>query len=399
MVHELDKNKFPELAEHLGRPRLFSTRSKSPTVVDIRTHTAEASNMVWAVPQYSRERVNEAGRVLESQFDWGASNASTDDIWQRLLDHQENLAVVNNWRSSHSYPMNTFQATLRKRAAKIDRSAIFATRIKRLESIQKKLEKREEMKLTQMQDIGGLRAILKDNLSVNTLVDVYNTKRLDHIQAKCNDYISNPKPDGYRSVHLIYKYRGVGRTPHYDDLKVEIQIRSVLQHAWATAVETVGIFTKQALKSSEGDEAWLRFFALASSVLADFEGTPQIPGLPSGARRDKELANLATSLNVRELLRNYQTMLRALERSNTKNAKYFLLTLEPEESRISAKGYLTRDSISANAHYTKIEQEIANKPGAQAVLVKVDSISALRRAYPNYFADTTKFVQALDGYI
>ncbi len=355
-------------------------------------------NMVWAVPQYTRERVNEAGRAVLLPFDYSRDESGSEFV-DRYFAYTGQLAVVNNWRSSHSYPMNTFQATLRKRAAKVDKAAIFATRIKRLESIQKKLQKREDMKLTQMQDIGGLRAILKDNDAVSALVDVYNTKRLDHVQAKCNDYINEPKPDGYRSVHLIYKYRGVGRTPHYDDLKVEIQLRSLLQHAWATAVETVGIFTKQALKSSEGDEAWLRFFALASSVFADFEKTAAIPGIPSGANRDAELRELAIKLNVRELLKTYQGMLRALERSNTKDAKFFLLTLEPDESRITAKGFLTRDSITANEQYTRIEQEMAKRPGAQAVLVKVDSVAALRRAYPNYFADTGKFIQALDDFL
>lgn len=352
-------------------------------------------NMVWATPQFTRERVNEAGRGITSGFKMNVPNETIETYFPRLIKHEDDMNVVNNWRSSHSYPMNTFQATLRKRAGKIDKSALFATRIKRLESIQKKLQKRPDMKLSQMQDIGGLRAILKDNESVEQLVDLYQSRRFDHVMAKCNDYISEPKPDGYRSIHLIYKYRGVGRTPNYDDLKVEIQVRSVLQHAWATAVETVGIFTKQALKSSEGDEAWLRFFALASSAFADFENAPPVPSVPQGAERDKELRALGQSLNVRELLRNYRTMLRALESSSTKDAKFFLLTLEPDENRISAKGYLTRDSISANAHYTRIEQEIAKKPGAQAVLVKVDSVSALKRAYPNYFADTTKFIQAL----
>lgn len=115
--------------------------------------------------------------------------------------------------------------------------------------------------------------------------------------------------------------------------------------------------------------------------------------------RNAELLSLASSLNVREVLRTYQGMLRALERHTTKDAKFFLLTLEPDENRITAKGFLTRDSISANQQYTEMEQSLAKKPGAQAVLVKVDSVSALRRAYQNYFADTTTFIQALNDHL
>ena len=161
---------------------------------------------------------------------------------------------------------------------KLARNCIFATHIKRLESIGKKLEKHDEMKLTQMQDIGGLRAILPKLSDVSALVEKYDTMYLNHEQVKRNDYITAPKPDGYRSFHLIYKYHG--KLPQYDDLKLEIQIRSELQHAWATAVETVGIFTRQALKSSEGDEDWLRFFALASSVIAERENSSPIPEFP-----------------------------------------------------------------------------------------------------------------------
>ncbi|MGO8454211.1 RelA/SpoT domain-containing protein [Rhizobium ruizarguesonis] len=352
--------------------------------------------MVWATPQYNREKINSAGRVLFDPTGWAGSGGSEKD----LVAYLDALAVVNNWRASHGYPLNTFQATLRKRAQKIDRNCIFATRIKRLESITKKLQKHDDMKLSQMQDIGGLRAILQNCGQVYRLKGLYEDRRLTHELAKINDYIANPKPDGYRSLHFIYRYQGGGRTTQYDGLKLEIQMRSVLQHAWATAVETVGIFTKQALKSSEGDANWLRFFALASSVIAGQEESAEIPGVPEDRKiRDQEFRSLANDLNVREVLNTYQTMLKALERHSTKDAKFFLLSLEPEEKRIAARGFLTRDSITANQQYTEMEDRLAKKPGAQAVLVKVDSVAALRRAYPNYFADTTKFIQAVNNYL
>lgn len=353
-------------------------------------------NMVWATPQYKRERVNQSGRVLSDPKGWNGTGSSDADFYAYF----DALITVNNWRASHGYPLNTFQATLRNRAQKIDKNCIFATRIKRLESITKKLQKREEMKLSQMQDIGGLRAIMQNCGQVYRLAGIYEDRRLTHELIKVNDYIQSPKPDGYRSIHFIYRYQGGGRTTQYDGLKLEIQMRSVLQHAWATAVETVGIFTKQALKSSEGDANWLRFFSLASSVIAQQEGTAEVPGVPDDRKqRDEEFKALARELNVREVLNTYQSMLRALERHTTKDAKFFLLTLEPEEKRIAAKGFLTRDSITANEQYTQMEERLADKPGAQAVLVKVDSVAALRRAYPNYFADTTKFIQAVNSYL
>lgn len=356
---------------------------------------SDSNRMVWATPSYLREEVNDAGRAIQR----GAVDLFSEDTrLEDFLHYEKCLSIVNNWRSSHSYPLNTFQATLRLRAKKVSRYSFFATRIKRLESIDRKLRKHSDMKLSQMQDIGGLRAILPSCENVYSLVDIYDTMKLTHEQAKCNDYISKPKTDGYRSVHLIYRYRGKIR--QYDDLKLEIQLRSDLQHAWATAVETVGTFTKQALKSSEGDQNWLRFFALASSVIAERENAPGIPGVPEDTtQRDAELSELSGKLNVRNLLQTYQSTVRELERHSSKDAKFFLLSLEPEQGRLSARGFLTRDSMAANQQYTQLEQEIAKKPGAQAVLVKVDSVSALRRAYPNYFADTTRFMQALNAFL
>ncbi len=84
----------------------------------------------------------------------------------------------------------------------------------------------------------------------------------------------DPKEDGYRSYHLIYQYKGSLQTACYNKLRIEVQLRTKLQHAWATAVEAVGIFTKQALKSNIGDKDWLRLFALMSSEIA-FDEKPR----------------------------------------------------------------------------------------------------------------------------
>lgn len=74
---------------------------------------------------------------------------------------------------------------------------------------------------------------------------------------------------------------------------IEIQFRTHLQHLWATAVETMGIFTKQLLKSGTGDAEVMRFFVLISALFALEENTPPIPET-SGTQDDilKELQQL-----------------------------------------------------------------------------------------------------------
>lgn len=54
-----------------------------------------------------------------------------------------------------------------------------------------------------MQDVGGLRAILEAVDEVNDLVELYRTSRSRHKLFALHDYISTPKVDGYRSIHLV----------------------------------------------------------------------------------------------------------------------------------------------------------------------------------------------------
>ena len=59
---------------------------------------------------------------------------------------------------------------------------------------------------------------------------------------------------------MIYRYSSDKGKKDYNGLLVEIQIRSKLQHLWATAVETVDFFTSQTIKSNQGQKEWVTFF-------------------------------------------------------------------------------------------------------------------------------------------
>ena len=114
--------------------------------------------MPWSFPQYPRNQVDKAGRDLVSHEDQLASSA---------------LRVVEDWRSAHHFPLSLVQATLRKRAKAIDNGAILAQRIKRMSSIEAKLKRYNTTRLTQMQDIGGCRAVMCSLAHVKQLVDEY----------------------------------------------------------------------------------------------------------------------------------------------------------------------------------------------------------------------------------
>jgi Region found in RelA / SpoT proteins len=109
----------------------------------------------------------------------------------------------------------------------------------------------------------GCRAILANDKRVRKLVRELKQKK----DFRVRDYISGPKEDGYRSIHLVGDFsngRG-GVTP------IELQIRTAAQHSWATAVEISDLFTGQAIKSNRGSDEWRQFFHTASDQLALIE--------------------------------------------------------------------------------------------------------------------------------
>ena len=120
-------------------------------------------DMAWVSPLYSRSQIDIAGRVLarddSPEVSASGDNLLADDVqYDRWAEFEIALTAINNWRSSHSFPLNTLQVGLRRLASQVDVHSVVAQRIKRLSSIEAKLRRFPTMKLSQMQDIGGCRA-------------------------------------------------------------------------------------------------------------------------------------------------------------------------------------------------------------------------------------------------
>jgi ppGpp synthetase/RelA/SpoT-type nucleotidyltranferase len=350
--------------------------------------------MAWAVPRFSKKKVNWAGRAIALPAP--EVNHELDEYQAWMYEYYDALDIVNNWRSSHNFPLNTFHVGLKRRAKAVDQTAITAQRIKRMASIELKLSRFPTMTLSQMQDVGGCRAIVSSAAAVEQLCDNYANSEIKHTLHQKDDYIKSPKDSGYRGVHLVYRYFS-DKKQDYNTLKIEMQLRSQLQHAWATAVETVGAFVQQALKSSLGEQEWLRFFALMGAAIAVRENTPQVPGTPENySDLVKELRDHATSLEVSNRLRAFGAALRFYEGAQSKTNHYYLIEVSNSQKTVTVTGFKQSESEKATAKYLEVEKKIKEVPSADAVLVSVDSMDSLRRAYPNYFLDTGIFVSLLE---
>lgn len=339
--------------------------------------------MSFAVPNCSKKSINRAGQALIDE------NASQQT-------RTEALALITHWRSCHAYPVNTFQATLRGRVRKVCDGALVAQRLKRIPSMEKKLRIIEGMQLVRMQDIGGLRAVVDTVPQVRKLQAMYSNGSLTHELIDTDDYIQTPKESGYRSVHLIYKYKNPVATP-YDGLHLELQIRTRLQHAWATAVETIGTFLNQALKSNEGPAEWLYYFKVVSAAFALIEKT-SLPEEFSGwtpARIVQTCIGLERDLDVRRKLQAFAVAAKAINSSKAKGS-YHLIVLNPTDRTVFVESFGKRRLTEANEAYAKAELSGSVRgEDIQTVLVATDTVGSLRRAYPNYFLDTRQFISAL----
>jgi hypothetical protein len=260
-----------------------------------------------------------------------------------------------------------------------------------------KLVRENAMKLSQMQDLGGCRVILSDIRAVTALYETYRGGDLlppTEGSLKCHDYIKNPKPDGYRGIHVVGRYHARSRLREpWNGHRIEIQLRSQLQHVFATAVETVTTFTREPLKFGAGPIEWRRFFSLMGSALAYREGTPFVEDTTTNITDlIKELREVTTMLRVQERLSGWSDALQVLPRQDIKEGfKWLLLVLNIKDKTIKVTGYIDRKQASkAVAEIEKSKQE-----DLDAVLVWVPSINNLRAAYPNYYADTKGFLEAL----
>ena len=161
-----------------------------------------------------------------------------------------------------------------------------AQRFKRMDRILSKLLRHPTTRLSQIEDIGGCRAVFE------MLDDLYAvSNRIVHQwpHARVTDHIAEPKPDEYRSLHIIEKR---------DGRLIEVQLRTARQHRSAETVEVWGARTGFALKDDQGPPDLLEYFAVASARLAlEDRGEPADPSLedPIAILRDRVRSHFKTS--------------------------------------------------------------------------------------------------------
>lgn len=333
------------------------------------------------------------------------------DLIRHAVTGEERLAaikVIQGFREFHLYPLMLLKNHLVRTSSRISGKANVARRLKRLATIINKLERStldgkssNSIKLTRMQDIAGCRVIVKDLIKLKALRDKLEKSTSVHKIIKTRDYLI-PKESGYGGVHLIYScYEGQSEPHEWKKAKVEVQLRTELQHAWATSLEIIDTLEQISLKTShEGHPEWRKFFSIAGRLVAHQEKACVIESEAELNRLRKEVSDLADTLDIFSKIARYTLAItfttneRAVKKSRSGQGMFIVKMYHPkdDEIKVAVEFFRLKESDLALKHLNEADLD---ESIAISAMVSATDVRALKQAYPNYFGSTKQFVEFL----
>ena len=307
------------------------------------------------------------------------SKGEIDRLGNRIRDesgilNEETLNELQLYRTSHNEAISNVFNILCTVSKRVDKTSIVTFRIKRFQSILSKLNRMPDMRFSRMWDIAGCRCILQQSDDVFK-IKKYLKKDPNIEIVKESDYITKPKDDGYRSLHLFVKHK-------CSDVVIEIQLRKLVHHNWATLVEISDLLFDSKLKEYGDNKELQRFHYLLSDIdILSME-------------EKYEIANTIRSYNYWHVLsevfsRNYLNVRkRWLELQGNYNHRYFLIE--------SAKGEIPLIESFPNFHDAENSYFAIYlaRPNANIVLTHMQkpSYNQISIAYSNYILTSHTFL-------
>jgi ppGpp synthetase/RelA/SpoT-type nucleotidyltranferase len=123
--------------------------------------------------------------------------AIDEDVARRALQ------IVVSFRAAHQHALAKATLGLRSIVRTVGCDAEISQRLKRMNTIIDKLDREPTMALSNMQDIGGCRAVVS---SLEDLDRIDYRLRRNRRPIGYADYVKNPRPSGYRAIHVVVPY-------------------------------------------------------------------------------------------------------------------------------------------------------------------------------------------------
>lgn len=346
--------------------------------------------MAYPTPPNSKNAVRRAGKSYQHG---GRTSAEID--------------LIDSWRASHGYVINTFQIWLRRKIQKQAFPVEFAQRLKRRNTVLDKLTRVSPdgtpliRDVTSMHDFAGCRLIFENIQDLEVFrEELHSSDSMRNVEHKLRhelekyDYIAHPKPTGYRGVHDVFKHiprshRRSNEVRPWDGLMVEIQYRTRAQHAWATAVEISDLLDDERTKFDLFESNRSRFFTVASELIARTHEhrSHALTELTTPELRN-ELQALEDELGIMQRLK----LLRQFEEEDRLQIHNVLNIYRDEHENLRLDVLPFPSAAKAIGHASDLESDPTS---LNAVYVRAGNPKQLRSAYRNYFNDPVDFVELL----
>ena len=361
--------------------------------------------MIYAsnVTAVSRRAATKAGRGICL----GAENIGENQ-------YENDVLVAQQWRAQHVKPSQKCFGVLLDAVSSIP-NAVCTYRLKRFSSIMNKLRRPgTHFELGALDDIGGCRVIVDSPSQVDQVVLVLKSNLDFKGRNPEKDYIREPQKSGYRSHHLFAVVEDEGAR-----YRVEIQVRTRLEHYWATAVEAMSEIYGHDYKSpplpkeEESMDAERREFLTAVSALfALREGTSPVPGSEGLAANDviRRLKSLSCLDQLMIDLRASADSVFQPDAIDDGGGGLFLLEFSRENQNLDVERFAVSELRDALRRYDSLERDIEgftrekrnciDGGGAydNVVLSYAQNPEQLSVAYPNYSANVNLFTDMLKQY-
>lgn len=298
------------------------------------------------------------------------------------------LSVLDEWRKAHLIPLTAIAMWLRKPALEATGLAP-AQRLKRRDTFLDKLISGRAKDASTMHDLGGCRLIFPDVMSLqgfrSYLEHKHRAKHKPLHRRDKYDYIASPKPTGYRGVHYVYGYQSNGGNAHLNGLKIEIQLRTAVQHAWATAVEIADLVSDTRTKFEDGSGRYGEFFRLASELLSRHH-----EGMPS-CESNLPLEDVRARFNaLEEKIGLLDRLAKLKEQGDISQIKQHTVLAFMDDDTVKIFGYSKPKTAVA-----KERELLEDDTCLNVVYVSASTPSSIRSSYRNYLTNPEDFVSLL----
>jgi len=273
----------------------------------------------------SKSQINKLGSTIRKKL---RANEDLED---------DDIVKLQTYRTSFKEDLSAVFHEISNLSRNERKDSIVSFRIKRIESILSKIRREPTMSLGNMGDIAGCRIILYSDNALNNLVEAINHK---YKVKNFNDYTKVAKQDGYRGYHLYVE------SPIDSNKLLEIQLRTIATHKWASLVEIIDVILNLKLKEGQKHDELQRYLQLLS---LDRKELTLI--------QKKEIIDIDAKYNIYKILNevflknNISIRKSWLALSQTIDNFYFIIEVDANKKSniISIKDY-----IEAEAKYFKM---------------------------------------------